>query len=80
MFDSQISLQNVIRGLVLLLLVLVVGTGWFVLVDDYTVIDALYMTVITVSTVGFKEVKDLDVSGKIFVILLIIIGMAIFIT
>ena len=77
MFDSQISFRNVIRGLVLLLVVLVVGTGWFVLVDDYTIVDALYMTVITVSTVGFREVGVLDGSDRIFLVFLIISGLTV---
>jgi voltage-gated potassium channel len=45
---------------------------------DYVFIDALYMTVITVSTVGFMEVKPLDLDAKIFTILLIITSVTIF--
>ena len=77
MFDKQVSFRNVIRGLVLLLLVLAGGTAWFHLVDDYTVIDALYMTVITVSTVGFREVHALDGTDRIFVVFLIISGLTV---
>lgn len=45
---------------------------------DYVFIDALYMTVITVSTVGFMEVKPLDLDAKIFTIFLIITSVTIF--
>ncbi len=77
MLDRQISFRNVIRGLVLLLLVLAGGTAWFVLMDDYTLVDALYMTVITISTVGFREVHVMDGADRIFVILLIVSGLTV---
>ncbi len=77
MFDKQVSFRNVIRGLVFLLLVLAAGTAWFVLVDQYSLVDGLYMTVITVSTVGFREVHQLDGTDRIFVVLLIISGLTV---
>ncbi len=77
MFDSNLSFSSVIRGLVFLFLVLAAGTAWFFLVEDFTVLDGLYMTVITVSTVGFREVHELDGSGRIFVVLLIISGLTV---
>jgi len=78
MFRSEISLGGVGRGLILLVLVLLLGTLWFSLVEEgFTVIEALYMTVITVSTVGFKEVHELDPSGQVFVVVLIIISLTV---
>jgi len=55
-----------------------IGTAGFMLMADYEFIDALYMTVITVSTVGFKEVLPLDLDAKIFTIFLIITSVTIF--
>jgi voltage-gated potassium channel len=69
------SFAGVIRGLVFLLLVLAGGTFWFALVEGYSAVDALYMTVITISTVGFKEVHPLDASGRVFTTILIILGL-----
>ena len=43
-----------------------IGTMGFILIADYNFINALYMTVITVSTVGFKEVEPLDFQSKLF--------------
>jgi len=77
MFDSNLSFRSVIRGLVFLLIVLAAGTAWFAIMEDFTVLDGLYMTVITVSTVGFREVHELDGSGRIFVVLLIISGLTV---
>ncbi|HKH10137.1 MAG TPA: potassium channel protein [Rubrobacter sp.] len=68
-----------IRLAVLMLLgIIVVGTmGYLVL--GWTFLDALYMTVITVGTVGFEEVRDLDesVAGRLWTIVLIISGVAV---
>jgi len=75
MYQPELSISKVVRGIVLLLSVMLAGTLWLVFVEDYTFLDGLYMVVITVSTVGYKEVRELDGSGKVFVILLIISGL-----
>ena len=48
-----------------------VGTLWYKFVEGWTWIDALYMTVITLATVGFMEVQPLGVRGRLFTIALI---------
>lgn len=58
---------------VLLLLALtVVGTVGYVFIDGYSWINALYMTIITVGTVGFGEVEPLSDAGKMFTAFLIL--------
>ncbi len=52
--------------------VLLLGTLGFVYIEDFTWMDAFYMTVITVSTVGFGEVHNLGPEGKLFTSFLII--------
>jgi voltage-gated potassium channel len=42
--------------------------------QDFSFIDALYMTVITLTTVGFGEIKPLDSTGRLFTIALIMLG------
>jgi voltage-gated potassium channel len=66
-------------ALVLMFVVIGIGTvGYMQLNKEYSLIDALYMTVITISTVGFKEVHDLTDNGKLFTILLILTSFGIF--
>lgn len=55
----------------------IVGTIGFVILEGYPWIDGLYMSVITISTVGFHEVRPLSVDGKIFAILYIILNLGI---
>lgn len=57
---------------IFLVATLVLGIAGFMWFEDYTVIEAFYMTVITVSTVGFGEVKTLSAQGQIFTSFLII--------
>jgi voltage-gated potassium channel len=51
------------------------GTLGFVLIEHYPVFDAFYMTVITVTTVGYGEVHPLSHAGRIFNCFLILFGV-----
>jgi len=61
----------------LLVLILLVGTLGYVLLEGWPVLDALYMTIITITTVGFGEVNVISSSGRIFTICIIFLGMGI---
>jgi voltage-gated potassium channel len=54
--------------------IIVVGTFGYVLLG-FSPLDALYQTVTTVATVGFREVEPLDAAGKVFTIVLILVGV-----
>lgn len=54
---------------------LAVGTAGYMLIERMAFIDALYMTVITITTVGYDEVKRLDTAGRIFTMGLIFTGV-----
>jgi voltage-gated potassium channel len=54
------------------------GVIGFMVVEGYSFVDALYMTVITLSTIGYHEVRPLSQSGKIFNIIFIISSFAVF--
>ncbi|RJQ31549.1 MAG: potassium channel protein [Actinobacteria bacterium] len=58
-----------------LLVVLILGTVGNMLIVGLTFVDALYMTVITITTVGFGLERPLNASGKIFTIFLIFGGV-----
>lgn len=60
-----------------LLMLVSVGTSGFMVIESWRFLDALYMTVITLGTVGFKEVHDLSDYGKIFTMLLIVVGVSV---
>jgi voltage-gated potassium channel len=58
--------------------VLCLGSLGFVWLEDYTWIEAIYMTVITVSTVGFGEVRPLSEEGMMFTALLVVSSLGTF--
>lgn len=59
----------------LLLFVLVGGTAGYVIIEGWSTWDALYMTVITVTTVGYREVHTLSRAGEAFTVALLIGGV-----
>ena len=67
-------LKQVISGLVLLTLIVISGTILYEFIEGYSFIDAFYMTIITISTTGFREVKPLTDSGRLLTIFLILSG------
>lgn len=60
------------------LLILSFGIGGYQIFFDYSFIDALYMTVITITTIGFGEVHPFGAEEKIFTVILILSGLFIF--
>jgi voltage-gated potassium channel len=60
---------------VLLLIVTVYGTAGYMLIERWDFLDAFYMTIITISTVGFTEVHRLSESGRVFTETLIVGGV-----
>ncbi len=61
-------------ALAMLSSVFVLGTIGYVILG-FSLLDAVYQTVTTVATVGFREVRPLDDTGKVFTIVLILIGV-----
>jgi len=55
--------------------ILVLGTSGYMFIEGSNFLDSLYMTVITITTVGFGEVVPLTTAGKYFTILLITVGV-----
>jgi voltage-gated potassium channel len=70
-------LRRLQLALILLALIFIVGIAGYVLIEGWSFFDALYMTVITIATVGYGEVKPLSPYGRTFTIFLIILGMGI---
>ena len=67
--------QQLIAGGVTLAGIVVVGTFWYHFVEEWSWSESAYMTIITLSTVGFAEVNKLGERGRIFTICLIFMGL-----
>lgn len=62
-------------SIALSLLILVTGTAGYMIIEDWRFLDALYMTIITISTVGYREVNQVGDIGRVFTIFLVLIGV-----
>lgn len=72
LFRSKIYL-----ALFLVIVVLSFGVLGYRFISNYSWIDAFYMTIITVTTVGFSEVRPMEAEGKIFTVVLIVTSVVI---
>ncbi len=70
--------KRVYFALGLLIMIIVGGSIGFMAIEGFGVIDAFYQTIITISTVGFKEVHEFSTEGKLFVSFLIITSFGTF--
>lgn len=67
--------RRVLAAIAGVALLAVAGTAGYMTIEHMPLIDALYMTVITLSTVGYDEVKPLGEGGRIFTMGLIVTGV-----
>jgi voltage-gated potassium channel len=64
------------RGVIILASIIAAGTIGYMLIEGWSPSDAIYMTLITISTVGYGEVHPLSEAGRIFTIFLIVGGVS----
>jgi voltage-gated potassium channel len=57
------------------MLIFAIGTAGYMIIERWNLSDALYMTAITISTVGFKEVHSISATGRLFTIALVLFGV-----
>lgn len=70
--------KHFIISILLAILLVLCGTLGYIVIEQWKPLDALYMTVITLATVGYGEVHQVSSVGQIYTIILIIIGVGFF--
>ncbi|KAF0135329.1 MAG: TrkA-N domain-containing protein [Candidatus Saganbacteria bacterium] len=68
-------LKRLILPVLLLIALIAAGVSGYVFIEGWPVLDAIYMVVITLSTVGFREVHALNAAGKLLTMGIIICGV-----
>ena len=69
--------KKLILTISILIAVLLFGTFGYIVIEKWSFFDALYMTVITLATVGYGEIHPLSFAGRVFTIFLILSGISI---
>jgi len=67
--------REILFASLFLVLWLVIGTFGYAIIEDWTLMDGLYMTFITLTTIDFGEVKTLSTVGRVFTIFIAIVGI-----
>jgi voltage-gated potassium channel len=74
-YELQTTVRRVRNALLALGIIVVTGVLGYMFLEGWSFIDALYMTVITLTTVGYREVRDLDTIGQLWTMALLITGV-----
>jgi voltage-gated potassium channel len=69
------GVRHLLVAVAILSSVVVAGVAGYMLIEDMNFNQALYMTVITITTVGFREVKPLGTGGQYFTMLIVVTGL-----
>ncbi len=76
--NSFEQFRKVLRILLMVLISVVIGVGGYIILEDYTLIEAFYMTMITITTAGYLEVHPLSDAGRIFTSFYLVTNIGIF--
>jgi voltage-gated potassium channel len=68
--------RNFLRAVILLPAIILIGTIGYWGIEDWSLLDSFYMTIITLATIGYNEVHPLTEAGKLFTIFFVIFGVA----
>ena len=73
--DRWFRAQGPAFAVALLVVIIAGGTGGYVVIEGWGAWDAFYMTIITVTTVGYEEVHELSRLGQVFTVVLLLSGV-----
>ncbi len=71
-------LRQTVISIVLSLVLLGIGSAGYMLIEGWDFMDAFYMTVITIATVGYGEVHEVSFGGRLFTVIMILLGVGFF--
>ncbi len=75
---SKENFKSIYLAMGLLFIVVIIGISGFIIIEDFSFVEAFFMTIITISTVGFREVHPLSETGQVFTAFLIVSSFGIF--
>ena len=73
------GIKHLIVSILFTFLIVAFGTTGYMIIEDWELLDAFYMTVITMGTVGYGEVHEISNTGRLFTTVLIFFGVSYFV-
>ncbi|MEW5692750.1 MAG: potassium channel protein [Candidatus Hydrogenedentota bacterium] len=70
------ALKKFKLSILLLIIVILIGSSGYIIIEGWNYYDAIYMTIITIFSVGYAEIHPLSFYGRIFTIVLILCGIS----
>jgi voltage-gated potassium channel len=77
MTEEQAYIRRLRDAVVLIVAIFIIGVVGYQLIEKWSFLDSLYMTVITLATIGYGETNPLTTQGRVFTIALILSGLGI---
>ncbi len=74
-YEPRLAVRRIERTLLALGAIMVIGVVGYIVFEGWSFTDAVYMTVITLTTVGYREVRPLDTTGQLWTMVLLITGV-----
>jgi voltage-gated potassium channel len=74
-YEPRVALRRIRGALIALVAITVAGVLGYMVFEGWSFTDALYMTVITITTVGYREVRTLDTTGQLWTMALLVTGV-----
>jgi voltage-gated potassium channel len=74
-YEPRLAVRRIESALLALGVITVAGVLGYMVFEGWSFTDALYMTVITLTTVGYKEVRALDTTGQLWTMVLLVTGV-----
>jgi voltage-gated potassium channel len=74
-YEPRLAVRRIERALLALGAITVIGVVGYMVFEGWSFTDSLYMTVITLTTVGYREVRPLDTTGQLWTMVLLITGV-----
>jgi len=73
-YGSILKFARIRYAIIFMVIIIISGTFGFMIIEKASFINSIFMTIITISTVGYYDVITLDIYGKIFTIFLILVS------
>jgi len=74
--NDSINYYHIITAIIFFVGVIIISTSGYMIIEEYSLSEGIYMSIITIGTVGYREIKPLSEAGRWFTVLIILLGFS----